>query len=160
MRKRILEILAKDSRIAADDIAVMLGLETEAVQREIAAMEAERVILDYGALINWEKAGEDLVSALIDVKVIPQRDEGFDQVAEMVFRFPEVRSVSLMSGGYDLSVLIEGKTLKEVALFVAEKLATLEHVQGTMTHFVLKKYKQNGIIFESGEKDRRQAVSA
>jgi len=97
---------------------------------------------------------------MIDVKVTPQRDVGFDEVAQKIYRFPEVRSVFLMSGGYDLSVLIEGKTLKDVALFVAEKLATIEHVQSTMTHFVLKKYKQAGVVFEDGEEDRRQVVSA
>lgn len=159
MRKEILELLSRDSRVTPREIAVMLDRPEEEVRREIAALEAEKVILKYGALINREKAGEEFVSALIDVKVTPQRDVGFDEVAARIYRYPEVQAVSLVSGAYDLSVLVEGKTLKEVALFVAEKLATLEHVQSTMTHFVLKKYKEAGVIFEDGEADRRQVVT-
>lgn len=160
MKKQILELLESDSRLSADKISLMLGLGVDEVRAQIANMEKEKVILKYTTLVNWEKAGEDMVSAMIDVKVTPQRDVGFDEVAQKIYRFPEVRSVFLMSGGYDLSVLIEGKTLKDVALFVAEKLATIEHVQSTMTHFVLKKYKQAGVVFEDGEEDRRQVVSA
>ncbi|KKM09176.1 AsnC family transcriptional regulator [Clostridiales bacterium PH28_bin88] len=160
MKKQILELLESDSRLNADKISLMLGLGVDEVRAQIANMEKEKVILKYTTLVNWEKAGEDMVSAMIDVKVTPQRDVGFDEVAQKIYRFPEVRSVFLMSGGYDLSVLIEGKTLKDVALFVAEKLATIEHVQSTMTHFVLKKYKQAGVVFEDGEEDRRQVVSA
>jgi DNA-binding Lrp family transcriptional regulator len=125
----------------------------------ITDMEESKIILKYNTLINWEKAGEEMVSALIDVRVTPQRGLGFDVVAERIYRFPEVISVYLMSGGYDLSVLVEGKTMKDVALFVAEKLATIEHVQATTTHFVLKKYKQDGVIFEDKEEDRRLVVS-
>ncbi len=160
MRKEILQILARDSRLTGTQIALMLGKGTEEVQREIAALEEEKIILKYTTLINWEKAGDDIVSAMIDVKVTPQRGVGFDEVAEKIYRFPEVQSVYLMSGGYDLSVLIEGKTLKDVALFVAEKLATIEHVQSTVTHFVLKKYKQAGVVFEGEEEDHRQVVMA
>ncbi len=158
-RRSILAILAENNRLTPEDIAVMLGLPVEQVTEFIKDMEDSKVILKYNTLINWEKAGEEMVSALIDVKVVPQRGVGFDTVAERIYRFPEVRSVYLMSGGYDLSVLIEGKTMKDVALFVAEKLAVLEHVQSTTTHFVLKKYKQDGVIFEDKENDHRLVIS-
>ncbi|MHB1421130.1 MAG: Lrp/AsnC family transcriptional regulator [Bacillota bacterium] len=159
MRRKILEILEKNSRVKPEEIAVMLGLEVARVEKEITHMEQEKVILKYQTLVNWEKAGNNDVLALIDVKVTPQRDVGFDEVARRIYRFAEVRSVMLMSGSYDLSVVVEGKSMKEVALFVAQKLATLEHVQSTMTHFVLKKYKQDGVIFEDEETERRQVVS-
>jgi DNA-binding Lrp family transcriptional regulator len=137
----------------------MLGMSIEDVEANIKELEENKTIIKYHTIINWEKAGEETVSALIDVKVAPQRGVGFDTVAERIYRFPEVKSLYLMSGGYDLSVLIEGKTMKEVALFVAMKLATIEHVQSTATHFVLKKYKQEGVILEDKEDDRRLVVS-
>ncbi len=158
-KRSILAILAENNRLSPADIASMLCLPEDDVVRFISEMEEAKVILKYNTLINWEKAGEEVVSALIDVKVTPQRGQGFDTVAERIYRFPEVISVYLMSGGYDLSVLIEGKSMKDVALFVAEKLATIEHVQGTATHFMLKKYKQDGVIFEDKEQDRRMVVS-
>ncbi|MHB1126287.1 MAG: Lrp/AsnC family transcriptional regulator [Bacillota bacterium] len=159
MRRKILEILEKNSRVTPGEIAILLGIEVKQVEQEIAQAEQDKIILKYHTLVNWEKAGNNDVLALIDVKVTPQRDVGFDEVARRIYRFGEVRSVMLMSGAYDLSVVIEGKSMKEVALFVAQKLATLEHVQSTMTHFVLKKYKQDGVIFEDEEADRRQVVS-
>jgi len=137
----------------------MLGIDKSKVEKEIEAMEEEGIILQYSTLINWEKAGVEQVSALIDVKVTPQRGVGFDDIAERIYRFPEVRSVMLMSGSYDLSVEVTGRNIKEVAQFVSQKLATLEHVQSTMTHFVLKRYKQQGVILENKEKDRRQVIS-
>ncbi|MGB9662283.1 MAG: Lrp/AsnC family transcriptional regulator [Moorellaceae bacterium] len=158
MRHKILRLLENNSKLTAKEIAVMLGLPVEQVAQEIAQMEKERIILGYSTLINWEKAGEEEVAALIDVKVTPQHDVGFDEVASRIYRYPEVKSVFLMSGSYDLSVLVQGKSLKEVAYFVAQKLARLEHVQSTVTHFILKKYKQDGIIFEDLEADRRQVV--
>ena len=158
-RRSILAILAVNSRSSSEDIAAMLGLQAEKVASFLNEMEESKVILQYNTLINWEKAGEEMVSALIDVKVVPQRGVGFDTVAERIYRFPEVRNVYLMSGGYDLSVLIEGKTMKDVAMFVAEKLAVLENVQSTATHFVLRKYKQDGVIFEDKEEDHRLMVS-
>lgn len=158
-KRSILAILAENNRLSPEDIASMLNLSMNEVTDFITDMEESKVILKYNTLINWEKAGEEMVSALIDVKVTPQRGLGFDVVAERIYRFPEVISVYLMSGGYDLSVLIEGKSMKDVALFVAEKLATIEHVQATTTHFVLKKYKQDGVIFEDKEEDRRLVVS-
>jgi DNA-binding Lrp family transcriptional regulator len=121
LRSAILRILERNCRLSTADLAKMLGTREEIVASEIKSLEEERIILSYGALINWEKAGEEFVSALIDVKVTPQRDVGFDQVAERIQRFPEVKALYLMSGGYDLSVLVEGKTLKEVSKFVAEK---------------------------------------
>lgn len=159
MRKEILELLETNSRIPLEQIAIMLGITKEEVEKEIAAMEEEGIILQYSTLINWEKAGKELISALIDVKVIPQRDVGFDEIAERIYRFPEVRSVMLMSGMYDLSVEVTGRSMKEVALFVSQRLATIEQVQSTATHFVLKKYKEKGVILEDKEHDHRQVIS-
>lgn len=157
--KELLRIIQEDSRITPEQIALMLGMNVDDVKNRIRELEENKTIIKYHTLVNWEKAGEEVVSALIDVNVVPQRGVGFDTVAERIYRFPEVKSVYLMSGGYDLSVFIEGKTMKEVALFVAMKLATLEHVQSTATHFVLKKYKQEGVILEDKEEDRRLVVS-
>lgn len=157
--KELLRIIQEDSRITPEQIALMLGMNVDDVKNRIRELEENKTIIKYHTLVNWEKAGVEVVSALIEVNVTPQRGVGFDTVAERIYRFPEVRSVYLMSGGYDLSVLIEGKTMKEVALFVAMKLATIEHVQSTATHFVLKKYKQEGVILEDKEEDRRLVVS-
>ena len=157
--REIINMLQENSRIRPDQIASMLGLELADVENRIKTLEEEGIIAKYVTLINWEKTAEEVVSALIEVKVVPQRGSGFDNIAERIYRFPEVKAVYLMSGGYDFSVLIEGKTMKEVALFVATKLATIENVQSTATHFVLKKYKQEGVIFEDKEKDRRLVVS-
>ncbi|MDN5347479.1 MAG: hypothetical protein PWP65_1043 [Clostridia bacterium] len=158
MRQKILTLLQENSKLTSKEIAIMLGLTPEEVAREIADMEKEKVILGYTTLINWEKAGVENVSALIDVKVIPQRDVGFDEIASRIYRYPEVKSVFLISGSYDLSVLVEGRNLKEVASFVSRKLATLEHVQSTTTHFILKRYKQDGVVFDEQEDGRRQVV--
>lgn len=158
MRQAILKLLESNSKLSSEDLAKMLGVSPQEIEEEIKKLEEEKIILSYGTLINWEKAGEEVVSALIDVKVIPQRNVGFDQVAERIQRYPEVKALYLMSGSYDLSVLVEGRNLKEVARFVSEKLATIEHVQSTTTHFVLKKYKQAGIVFENTEKERRQVL--
>ncbi|MDA8443402.1 MAG: Lrp/AsnC family transcriptional regulator [Peptococcaceae bacterium] len=158
-KRSILAILAENNRLAPEDIAAMLCLPVEEVTNFIREMEESNVIVKYNTLINWEKAGEEIVTALIEVKVVPQREVGFDTVAERIYRFPDVKSVFLMSGGFDLTVLVEGKNMKDVALFVAEKLATLEYVQSTATHFVLKKYKQDGVIFEDKEDDHRLIVS-
>lgn len=157
--REIISILEGNSRVRPDQIAAMLGIEQEEVESRIKVLEEEGVIVKYMTLVNWEKTGEEAVSALIEVRVAPQRGAGFDNVAERIYRFPEVKAVYLMSGGYDFSVLIEGKTMKEVALFVATKLATIENVQSTATHFVLKKYKQEGVIFEDKEKDHRLVIS-
>ena len=155
----ILEILESDARVGAEEIAVMLGKNPEEVQQAIRELEKKKVILKYMALVNWEKAGDEKVLAMIEVRVAPQREVGYDAVAERICRFPEVRSVRLVSGAYDLAVFIEGRNMREISHFVATKLATIEGVLSTATHFVLKTYKQDGVMFEDGEKDRRLAVS-
>ena len=160
MRYEILDILKKNARLDYKQIAAMLGLDENDVKNEILAMEQEGIILQYGALINWTKAGKtNAVSALIDVKVIPQRDVGYDELAAKIYKYPEVESVFLMSGTYDFSVQIVGKSLQEVAEFVHKKLAIIEGVQSTTTHFVLKKYKFADVILENDEKDRRQVIT-
>ncbi|MDA8234579.1 MAG: Lrp/AsnC family transcriptional regulator [Clostridia bacterium] len=157
--KEILELLQNDSRLTAEQIATMVNMEAAEVRARIKKLEENKTIIKYHTLINWEKAGEEIVTALIEVKVTPQREVGFDAVAERIYRFPEVRSVYLMSGAYDLAVIIEGRTMKEVALFVAMRLATIEYVLSTATHFILKKYKEEGVILEDKEEDRRLVVS-
>jgi len=157
--RQILELLEADSRLRPEQTATMLGLEEADVAARIGELEENKIIVKYHTLINWEKAGDETVSALIEVKVTPQRGAGFDTVAERIYRFPEVKSLYLMSGAYDIAVMIEGQTLKEVALFVATKLATIEDVQSTATHFVLKKYKMQGVIMEDKEEDRRLVIS-
>ncbi|MFQ6135770.1 MAG: Lrp/AsnC family transcriptional regulator [Candidatus Hydrothermarchaeales archaeon] len=157
--KRILEILQKNARASVEEIATMTGLSKSEVEKGIKKMEKERVIVGYKATVNWEKAGEEFVHALVDVKVIPERGRGYDAIAERIYRFPEVKALYLVSGMYDLSVLVEGRTMKDVASFVSEKLAPLEQVQGTVTHFLLKKYKENGMIFAEVEEGKRLAIS-
>jgi len=159
LKKRLLEILQDNDRLTPAQLATMLGATEEEVRVAIKELEDSGVIIKYHAVIDWEKSGEEIVTALIEVKVTPQRGVGFDQVAERIYRFPEVRSVFLISGDYDLSVVIEGKSMREVAFFVAEKLATIEHVQSTATHFVLKKYKQNGVILVGPRENHRLEVS-
>lgn len=160
LRLTLLHALEQNHRIKIKTLATMLNVAEAEIQNIIKELEDVKVILGYVTLIDWEKTGHnDHVTAMIDVQVTPQRDVGFDVIAERICRFPEVKSVYLMSGGYDLSVMIEGASLKQVAFFVSEKLATLENVQSTATHFVLKKYKQNGIIFDDDKKDHRLVVS-
>lgn len=154
----ILELLEKDSRITVQEIAVRLGLSEEAVANQIREYEKQGVIVGYTTMVNWEKTERENVTALIEVKITPQKLEGFDRAAERIYKFPEVTSCYLMSGGFDLTVIIEGKTLKEVAMFVSQKLAPLESVLSTSTHFVLKKYKDEGRIFSSNETDNREAI--
>lgn len=154
----LLEILEQNSRISIEQLAVMLGKEAHEVAEAIEKYEKENVILGYNTLVNWEKTSKENVTALIEVKVTPQRGEGFDKVAERIYRYPEVKSCYLMSGGFDLTVIIEGRTMKEVALFVAEKLAPIESVLSTSTHFVLKKYKDKGVQFYERPEDDREAV--
>lgn len=156
--EEILEILSKNNKYTEEQIATMLGKSTEEVAKAIKKFEEDKVILGYNTLINWEKVNKDLVTALIEIKVSPQRGEGFDNIAKRIYNFPEVKACYLMSGGFDLTVIIEGKSMKEVALFVAEKLAPLDSVLSTGTHFVLKKYKTEGIVFEETYKDYREAV--
>ena len=159
MKREILEILQENDRVTAGEIAVMLGLPEEEVRAEIAALEQNNTIVKYRAMINWEKTEIDRITAMIDVRVTPQREVGFDEIARRIYRFPEVRSVYLMSGAYDLSVLVEARNIKELALFVAEKLAAMDHINGTVTHFVLKRYKQEGVILDELNDAERLVVS-
>ncbi len=155
MDKKILALLENDARLGADQISVMLGESKEDIQNKIDELEGNGTVLGYKAVIDWEKTDREYVTAMIDVKLTPMRDRGFDRVAEKIFNYPEVQSVYLMSGAYDLSVVIEGKTMKEVAYFVAQKLATIESVISTSTHFVLHKYKDKGVIYGYSEIDER-----
>ena len=159
MREKILSVIEKNSRIDIHDLAVILGENEVAVANELADMEAEHIICGYHTLINWDKTSEEKVSAIIEVKVTPQRGLGFDAIAERIYNFSEVNALYLMSGGFDFTVIIEGRTMKEVATFVSSKLAPLEAVLSTATHFVLKKYKDHGTIFEKTEKDERMLVT-
>lgn len=151
----ILELLEQDGRLTAEQIAVMCDKEVGDVRAGIEACEREGVILGYKALVDWDKTAREYVSALIEIKITPQKDRGFDRVAEKIYNFPEVQSLYLMSGGFDLAVLIEGRTMKEVAYFVARKLAPLEDVLSTATHFVLRKYKDKGVIYGPAVVDER-----
>ena len=155
MKKELLKLLEQDARLNADQLAVMIGCTKEQVERELCEMEANGTILGYKTIIDWEKTEEESVTAMIDVKLTPQRDRGFDRVAEKIYNYPEVKAVYLMSGGYDLSVLIEGRTMKEVAFFVSQKLAPIDAVISTATHFVLHKYKDTGVVYDAPELDER-----
>ncbi len=159
LQLNILEILAGDARIPAAQIALMTGRPEAEIVAAVSELEKKRVIVNYPATINWDLVDKDEVEALIEVRVTPQRGEGFDAIAERIYRFEEVNSVYLMSGAYDLMVLIRGRTMKQLALFVAEKLSTLEHVNSTATHFVLKKYKYNGVILAGTADDARLVVT-
>ena len=155
----ILNILTEDARTPISQIAVMLGESEATIADTIARLERQRIILKYPALVNWERVDVDQVEAMIEVRVTPQRDMGFDAVAKRIYRFEEVKSVYLMSGSYDLLVLVEARTLKELALFVSEKLSPLEMVTGTATSFVLKRYKEEGVIFEGEKSDNRLVIT-
>ena len=159
LQKRILELIEYDAKLSAKTLATMLGEDESKIQTLITKMEKDKAILGYNAVINWESIGCDGVTAMIDVKVTPEREVGFNSIAERIYRFPEVRCVYLMSGTYDLSVVVTGSNMKDVARFVSHKLSTLEHVQSTVTHFVLKRYKQDNFIFEEPEEDKRLVVS-
>lgn len=160
-QRELLHLLEEDSRMSAEQIGKMLAEPTEVIEKAIAALEEEKVIVKYPALINWERVEDHpYVNAMIDVKVTPKRGVGFDEVAERICRFPEVKAVYLMSGAsYDLSVVLEGKTMREVAAFVSQKLATLDSVVSTATHFILKRYKHDGIELEDRDEDRRMVVT-
>ena len=155
----ILEILFEDARTPISQIAVMTGHEEEEVEAVIRSLEAQKIILKYPAMINWDKVENEMVEALIEVRVTPQRDAGFDAIAEQIYRFEEVSSVYLMSGAYDLMVMLKASSVKKLALFVAEKLSTLDNVISTATHFVLKKYKIEGVICEGKKGDDRLVIS-
>ena len=158
MIKEILKILENDARTKPEKIATMTGKPAAEVTKAIKKAEKDGTILKYKTVVNWEKAGDEQVSALIEVRVAPQRDVGFDALAERIYRFPEARSLYLVSGTYDLLVLVTGKTMHEVADFVTKKLALIEGVHGTTTHFLLKRYKEDGEILADGGKTKRQPV--
>lgn len=155
MKERILSYLEKNARVSHEDLATMLGISVDEVKKIIAECESDGTILNYTTVIDWEKAGKSSVTALIELKTIPQRDKGFDSVAERVCNFPEVKSVCLMSGGFDLAITVECSNMRDVAFFVAEKLATIEGVTATATHFELQKYKENGVIYGTEKVDKR-----
>ena len=155
----ILEILFNDARTTPAQIAIMTGHSETEVKAVIASLEAQKIICKYAAMIDWDRVQADRVEAVIEVRVSPQRDEGFDAIAEEIYRFDEVTSVYLMSGAYDLMVTVRAESMKSLALFVAQKLSTLEHVLSTATHFVLKKYKLEGVILEARKRDERLVVS-
>ncbi len=157
--KEILELLESNAKLTIKEIATMLSINEAEVESRIKEMESNKIIIGYFTLVNWEKIGEEKVSAVIEVRMTPQRDVGFDAVAERISRFPEVRSVRLVSGTYDLSVTIEGTSMREVNHFVATKLATIEGVVSTTTHFIMRTYKQDGVIITEEEEDRRLVVS-
>lgn len=156
MRERILAVLEKNSRITPKDLAELLGEKEEAVAAEIKAMERENIICGYHTLINWDHTDDERVVALIEVKVTPQREMGFDTLAERIYQYNEVSAVYLMSGGFDFTVMVEAKSMRAVAQFVSEKLATIDSVQSTATHFILKKYKDHGTIVCDEPKDERE----
>ena len=158
MIKEILKILEDDARTTAKQIAIMTGTPVSEVAKAIEQAEKDRTILKYKTIINWDKVADEHVWALIEVKVAPQRDVGFDAIAERIYRFPQAHTVYLLSGTYDLLVMVTGKTMRDVADFVAQKLAPIEGIQGTVTHFVLKRYKEDGEILEEKERVKRQPV--
>ncbi len=159
MREKILTFIEKNSRVDLKELAIMLGVDEAIVANEIAEMEKEKVICGYHTLIDWEKTSIEKVNALIEVRVTPQRGRGFDSIAERVYNYPEVNAVYLISGGYDLLVTLEGKTLREVAQFVSDKLSPLESVLSTKTNFILKKYKDHGTVIAKPREDERMLVS-
>ena len=157
--KEIFEILEKDARTSPEQISTMLAMPLSEVEKTIRKAEEERTIIKYKTVINWQRAGEEQVEALIEIRTQPQRDVGFESVAERIYRFPQVRSAYLVSGAYDLAVLVVGKTMQEVATFVSQKLAPLEGVQGTVTHFVLGHYKEDGEIISGQEDTKRLPIT-
>ena len=159
MRTTILKYIEKNSRVDLGELAVLLGTDEVTVANEIAQMEKEKIICGYHTLIDWDKVGMEKVTALIEVKVTPQRNQGFDRIAERIYNYPEVTAVYLISGGYDLLVKLDGKTLKEVSQFVSEKLSPVEAVISTATHFILKKYKDHGTILVKKAESERMLVT-
>ena len=158
MKQEIVKLLEKNARLSTSDIAKMLSQSEKEVIRVIGELEADKIICGYNAIINWDKVNDEKVDALIELKVTPQRGTGFDKIANRIAKFDEVDSVYLLSGGYDFMVEIKGRSMKEVSQFVFDKLATLDTVQSTATHFVLKKFKDHGISFEDKPKEKRSNI--
>lgn len=159
MRTKILKYIEKNSKVDLKELAIMLDSDEVTVANEIAEMEKEKIICGYHTLIDWDKAGAESVTALIEVRVTPQRNQGFDHIAERIYNYPEVNAVYLISGSYDLLVTLKGKTLKEVSQFVSDKLSPLDSVLSTATHFILKKYKEHGTVMVKKSKSERMPVT-
>lgn len=159
MREQILSMLEKNSKIDPKDIAAMLDVSEVDIVNELAQMEQDKIICGYHTLINWDRTSKDIVTALIELRITPQRGEGFDKMAARIYKFPQVKSLYLMSGGFDLTVFVEGKSMKEVAQFVSEKLSCMDKVIGTATHFVLKKYKDHGSVLVDEKKSERMVIT-
>ena len=157
--RELLELLEKNARLSTSELAAILRRSEYEVERDIQKLERDKILLSYNALINWEKFGDDSVMAMIEINLTPQREVGFDAIAERIYRFDEVRTVYLMSGSFDLLVIIEGKSLKDVADFVATRLSTIEGVTQTRSHFLLKAYKKDGVIIEDEDRDDRLVIS-
>lgn len=158
MREELLSIIEKNSRIDIKELAVMLGSDEQTILNELEKLENEGVICGYNTLIDWDKTSVEKINALIEVRVTPQRGQGFDKIAERIYNYPEVKSVYLISGGYDLLVTLEEKSLKEISAFVSDKLSTLDSVLSTATHFILKKYKDFGTILDKKHEDEREVI--
>ncbi len=158
MREKLLKIIEKNSRIDLKELAILLGEAEIDVANELAALEAEGTICGYHTLINWENTTLEKVSALIEVRVTPQRGQGFDHIAERIYNYPEVDALYLISGGYDLLISLEGKSLKEISMFVSDKLAPLDSILSTATHFILKKYKDHGTVLGKKKSDEREMI--
>lgn len=156
MREELLSIIEKNSRIGLNELAVLLGVEEADVLAELETLEREGIICGYHTLIDWEKTSIEKVMALIEVRVTPQRGQGFDSIAERIYNYPEVRATYLISGGYDLLVILEEKSLREISNFVSDKLSTLDSVLSTATHFILKKYKDHGTVLAKKHEDERE----
>ncbi len=159
LNEKILGVIEKNSKISIADLALVLGENEDAVAQAIFAMEQDKVICGYHTLINWNKTSKDKVIAMIEVKVTPQRGIGFDKIASRIYHFSEVNAVYLISGGFDLLVMLEGKSMQEVAMFVSDKLSTLDSVLSTATHFVLKKYKEHGAVLVGESKRERMLIT-
>ena len=157
--RELLELLEKNSKTTTTELAAILGQSEYQIEQDIKRLENDKIILSYPTIINWEKFGDETVTAIITINLTPQREVGFDAIAERIYRFDEVKTVYLMSGSFDLLVIIEGKSLKEIANFVATRLSTIEGVTQTRSHFMLKPYKKDGVILEDKEQDRRLVVS-
>lgn len=159
MNVKLLKLLSENARYTVNELSIMTGLTDEEVKNEVASMEKEGIIRGYKAVIDWERLDSAMVSAIIELKVEPQPDVGFEQIAEQVKKYPEVETVYLMSGGYDLCVIVKGKTFQEVAMFVAKQLAPMKYVVSTATHFILRRYKELDIELIGGETDEREKIS-
>lgn len=159
LKEKILKIIEKNNKLTDEEVAVMLGVATEEVAVAVKELEADKIICGYHTLINWDKTGDDEVSAIIELRVNPQRGSGFDRIAEKVYQFPEVETVFLMSGGFDFMVQLKKAPMKEIALFVAKRLSVIDEVQSTTTHFVLKRYKDHGTLFVDEDEDKRMVLT-